>query len=50
MHAVDESEFGWIRLRNGGKGIFEMMGQAGVFPAINPNSAKLALGWPTSKN
>ena len=26
--------------------IFEMIGQAGVFPAIYPNGAKMALGWP----
>ena len=35
---------GFGLFRNGGKGIFEIMGQAGVFPAIYPNGAKMALG------
>ena len=37
-------------LRNGGKSVFEMIGQARVFPAINPNGAKMALGRPTGGN
>ena len=35
---------------HGGKGRFEIMGQAGVFPAIYPNGAKMALGWQTGGN
>ena len=34
-------------LKDGGKSIFEIMGQAGVFHVIYPNSAKMAIGWPT---
>ena len=41
---------GFGLLRNGGKSVFEIMGQAGVFPAIYPNSAKMAFGWPTGQN
>ena len=37
-------------LKNGGKNIIEIMGQAGVFPVIYPTSAKVALGWPTGRN
>ena len=33
-------------LTNGGKRMFKIMGPAGVFPVIYPNSAKMALGWP----
>ena len=25
------------------------MGQAGAFPAISPNSAKMAFGWPNGR-
>ena len=38
---------GFGLLRNVGKSVFEIMGQAGVFPAMYPNCAKMALGWPT---
>ena len=40
---------GFGLLRNGGKGVFEIMGQAGVLPAMYPNSAKMALGWPSGR-
>ena len=40
---------GFGLLRNGGKGVFEIMGQAGVLPAMYPNSAKRALGWPSGR-
>ena len=36
---------GFGLLRNGGNRMFEIMGQAGVFPAIYPNSAKMARMW-----
>ena len=39
---------GFGLLRNAGKIILETRGQAEVFPAIHPNSAKMALGWPPS--
>ena len=32
------------------KSVFEIMGQAGVFPATYPNGAKMALGRPTCRN
>ena len=35
-------------LQNARKSIFEIMGQAGVRPAMYPNGAKMALGWPTA--
>ena len=38
---------GFGLLRNVGKSISEMVGQAGVFPATYPNGAKMALGRPT---
>ena len=46
-YAFAGSEFGWIRLKNGEQSRFEIMGQAGVFPTMHPNSAKVALGWST---
>ena len=33
-------------LKNGQKNTLDIRGQAGVFPAICPNNAKMALGWP----
>ena len=27
--------------------MFVIMGQSGVFPAVYPNGAKMALGWPS---
>ena len=45
---VNLGGFGWLRI--GGKGMFEIMGQARVFPTIYPNSAKTASGWPTGQN
>ena len=41
---------GFGLLRNVGKSIFEIVGQAGVFPVIFPYGAKMALGWPTGEN
>ena len=32
------------------KSIFEIMGEAVVLPAICPNGAKMAFGWPTGRN
>ena len=40
---------GFGLLRNAAKHMFEIMGQAGVFPAMYPNSAKMALGWPSGR-
>ena len=40
---------GFGLLGNGGQSILEIMGQDGVFPAIYPKGAKMALGWPTSQ-
>ena len=37
-------------LNNGGNSVFEIMGQAEVFPAIHPNSARMAVGWLTGQN
>ena len=40
---------GFGLLRNGGKRVFEKMGQAGIFPAKDPNSAEMAFGWPPGR-
>ena len=37
-------------LENAQKSVFEFMGPAGVFPAMYPNSAKMAFGWPRGWN
>ena len=48
--SAGENLGGFGLLRNGGKHMFEIMVQAGVFPAIYANSAKMALGWPTGRH